>query len=45
VSRFAGIKLISEWIPDETTILTFRHLMEKHGLGCQVCENVKSDLN
>jgi IS5 family transposase len=27
---FAGIELISDRIPDETTILTFRHLLEKH---------------
>ena len=27
--RFAGIELISDRIPDETTILTFRHLLEK----------------
>ena len=25
--RFAGIELISDRIPDETTILTFRHLL------------------
>ncbi len=30
--RFAGLK-ISEAIPDETTILKFRHLLEKHKLG------------
>jgi IS5 family transposase len=34
--RFAGIELISDRIPDETTILTFRHLLEKHGLGEQI---------
>ena len=33
--RFAGIELISDRIPDETTILTFRHLLEKHELGEQ----------
>jgi len=33
--RFAGIDLISERIPDETTILTFRHLLERHDLGKQ----------
>lgn len=27
--RFAGIELISDCIPDETTILAFRHLLEK----------------
>jgi IS5 family transposase len=31
--RFAGIELISNWIPDETTILSFRHLLDKHELG------------
>jgi IS5 family transposase len=30
--RFAGIDLISDRIPDETTILSFRHLLEKHDL-------------
>jgi IS5 family transposase len=30
---FAGIDLISERIPDETTILAVRHLLEKHDLG------------
>jgi IS5 family transposase len=39
--RFAGIDLISDRIPDETTILTFRHLLEKHELGEQIFENVK----
>ena len=32
IRRFAGIELISDRIPsDETTILTFRQLLEKHG--------------
>ncbi len=31
--RFSGIELISDRITDETTILTFRHLLEKHELG------------
>ncbi len=34
--RFAGIELISDRIPDETTILTFHHLLEKHELGEQI---------
>lgn len=29
--RFAGIELNEDAIPDETTILKFRHLLEKHG--------------
>jgi IS5 family transposase len=43
--RFSGIELISDRIPDETTILTFRHLLEKHGLGEQVFETVKAHLS
>ena len=43
--RFAGIELISDRIPDETTILTFRHLLEKHDLGEQIFETVKAHLN
>jgi IS5 family transposase len=31
--QFAGIELISDRIPDETAILAFRHLLEKHDLG------------
>ena len=42
--RFAGIELISDRIPDETTILTFRHLLEKHDLGEQIFETVKAHL-
>jgi len=30
--RFAGIELAEDAIPDETTILNFRHLLEKHQL-------------
>jgi IS5 family transposase len=30
--RFAGIDLSAELVPDETTILRFRHLLEKHRL-------------
>ena len=42
---FAGIELISDRIPDETTILTFRHLLEKHDLGEQIFETVKAHLS
>jgi len=31
--RFAGVELSEDTIPDETTILRFRHLLEKHGLA------------
>ena len=30
--RLAGIELGDDRIPDETTILKFRHLLERHGL-------------
>jgi len=43
--RFAGIELINDRIPDETTILTCRHLLEKHELGEQIFETVKAHLN
>lgn len=43
--RFAGIDLVSDRIPDETTILTFRHLLEKHGLGERIFETVKANLS
>ena len=43
--RFAGIDMITDRIPDETTILTFRHLLEKHRLGEQIFETVKAHLS
>jgi transposase, IS5 family len=42
--RFAGIDMLSDRIPDETTILAFRHLLEKHNLGEQIFETVKAHL-
>ena len=42
--RFAGIDLVSERIPHETTILAFRHLLEMHNLGEQIFETVKTHL-
>lgn len=30
--RFAGVELGEDKVPDETTILRFRHLLEQHGL-------------
>jgi IS5 family transposase len=32
MQHFAGIELGDDRIPDETTILNFRHLLERHGL-------------
>jgi IS5 family transposase len=41
---FAGIDMVSERIPDETTILNFHHLLEEHGIGTQIFEAVKQAL-
>jgi transposase, IS5 family len=43
--RFAGIELINDQISDETTILSFRHLLEKHNLGEQIFETVNAHLS
>jgi hypothetical protein len=32
VRRFAGIELVEDAVPDESTILRFRHLLERHHL-------------
>lgn len=34
--RFAGIELMDDAVPDESTILRFRHLLERHGLSEQI---------
>ncbi len=43
VRRFAGLRL-SEPIPDESTILHFRHLLEAHQLGQGLFEEIKGHL-
>ncbi|NOU20485.1 MAG: IS5 family transposase [Methyloglobulus sp.] len=42
--RFAGLELGEDAIPDETTILNFRHLLERHNLTNAVFEAVKAYL-
>jgi IS5 family transposase len=37
---FAGIDLGREPVPDETTVMRFRHLLEEHKLGAQIFEEV-----
>ena len=39
--RFAGVELGDDVVPDETTILRFRHLLEHHGLTAAMFEAVK----
>jgi IS5 family transposase len=41
VRRFAGIELAEEAIPDETTILNFRHLLERHQLTERIFAEVR----
>jgi len=39
--RFAGINLEGDMIPDETTILNFRHLLEEHHLTEKIFEQTR----
>jgi IS5 family transposase len=43
--RFARVELGDDVIPDETTILRFRHLLEKHRLSERVFEEIKDLLS
>ena len=43
VRRFVGLRLL-EALPDETTILSFRHLLEKHDLGTALFEEINAHL-
>src|SRR3546814_11848023 len=40
IRRFAKLSLARGGIPDETTILNFRHLLEKHDLASDALEAV-----
>ncbi|NCC41751.1 MAG: IS5 family transposase [Gammaproteobacteria bacterium] len=42
--RFAGLELADDAIPDETTLLKFRHLLEKHGLTAQMMNIITDTL-
>jgi len=42
--RFVGLELGEDAIPDETTVLNFRHLLEEHNLTSAVFESVKAYL-
>ena len=42
--RFVGIDLGREPVPDETTILKFRHLLEAHDLGARLFELIGNHL-
>lgn len=40
--RFAGIELLGHDIPDETTILRFRHLLEQHQLTQRIFAEIRT---
>jgi len=40
--RFTRVELGHDPVPDETTILRFRHLLEQHGLTAAIFETVKA---
>jgi IS5 family transposase len=42
--RFAGIDMVEDRIPDETTILNFRHLLEENRIAEQILETVNQSL-
>ena len=44
IRRYAGIDVIRDRISDETTILAFRHLLEKYDLGQKIFEKVNAHL-
>jgi len=42
--RFAGLELVEDAIPDETTILNFRRLLEKHELTAKLMNTINDVL-
>jgi len=44
IRRFAGLELNEEAIPDETTILKFRRLLEQHNLAQKMLDTVNAHL-
>jgi IS5 family transposase len=42
--RFARLDLADDAVPDETTILKFRHLLQKHGLTVQMMNRINDTL-
>ena len=42
--KFMGLDFLTETIPDATTLLKFRHLLEKHNLGKAIFDDVNAAL-
>ena len=40
-----GLDFITESVPDATTLLKFRHLLEKHGIGKIIFEDINKALD
>lgn len=39
--KFLGVDLITDGVPDETTILNFRHLLEQHNLAHRIFDEIR----
>ncbi len=42
IRRFVGVELGDDRVPDETTILRFRHLLERHDLTEEIFDEIRS---
>lgn len=42
---FLGIDFITEQVPDATTLLKFRHLLEENGIGKKIFDDIKTRLD
>lgn len=42
--KFLQVDLMSEGVPDETTMLNFRHVLERHDLSKRIFEEIKEHL-
>ena len=42
--NYVGINFLEEQVPDATTLLKFRHLLEKHNLGEAIFNDIKERL-
>ena len=45
IRRFVGLNRFDRGIPDETSIMRFRHLLEKHNLGQKLFERSREELS
>ena len=44
IRRFVGLTRFDQGIPDETSIMRFRHLLEAHNLGQKLFEQIRAEL-